>query len=220
MSSAAIATTAARFRAQRIVPVFYHVDRAVALHVLEICYQAGLTAFEYTNRGPEALENFRFLKAATGHLPHLCLGVGTIFSLDEAERFLAAGADFVVSPALVPELAELQSKHNCLWIPGCATVTEIVHARALGATVIKVYPADVLGPGFVRSVKAVLPDVFLMPTGGIPADAQALEAWFAAGAGCVGLGSQLFQKELLQPSHHHQLKQKLHALVQGSTILS
>lgn len=218
MSSATITPLIARFRAQCVIPVFYHVDRVVSLSVIEACYEAGLTAFEYTNRGAGAFDNFQFLKSATQHLPDLKLGIGTILDLREAERFLKAGADFIVSPALVPEMAVIQRVHSRMWIPGCATVSEIAHAQELGATLIKLYPADLLGPGFLRSVKAVLPEVLLMPTGGILADRLEIERWVQAGAACVGLGSQLFQSALIQPDKKHDLVIKIRSLMNEGRV--
>lgn len=201
-----------RFRAQRLIPVFYHADVERSVSILTACYRAGLTVFEYTNRGPYALVNFRLLKAATPTLPKLRLGIGTIFSLRDAEAFVDAGADFIVSPALIPEMAEVQQNYNIPWIPGCATVSEVAQAQALGARLIKIYPADQLGPAFIRSLKTVLPDVWLMPTGGIAADTVELDRWFRAGAACVGLGSQLFSSELIAPANENQLFQKLQEL--------
>lgn len=203
----------ARFQAQRLIPVFYHPDVALTRSVIESCYEAGLTVFEYTRRGPDTLQNFHMLKAETRHLPGLVLGMGTLFSLRDARDFLAAGADFVVSPALVPEMAAIQQKEKTLWIPGCATVTEIATAQTLGARLVKVYPAHQLGTPFLQAVKSVLPDVDLMPTGGIPSDREGIGSWFRAGASCVGLGATLFTSEFIQPANQVQSIQHLKSLV-------
>lgn len=202
----------ARFQAQRLIPVFYHADVALTRSVIETCYQAGLTVFEYTRRGPDTLHHFHMLKAETRQLPGLVLGIGTLFSLRDAMDYLAAGADFIVSPALVPEMAIIQQKEKKLWIPGCATVTEIATARTLGARLIKVYPAHQLGTPFLQAVRAVLPDVELMPTGGIPSDREGIGSWFRAGATCVGLGATLFTSEFIQPANQLQSIQYLKSL--------
>jgi 2-dehydro-3-deoxyphosphogluconate aldolase/(4S)-4-hydroxy-2-oxoglutarate aldolase len=132
------------------------------------------------------------------HYPELMLGIGTIMDAATTKKFLDAGADFIISPILKPEMAVVCQEHNKHWIPGCATLTEIVTARDLGAEVIKVFPGSVLGPGFVSAITPVVPGLNLMITGGVEPTQENLSAWFKAGAMCVGLGSQLFTKEILE----------------------
>jgi 2-dehydro-3-deoxyphosphogluconate aldolase/(4S)-4-hydroxy-2-oxoglutarate aldolase len=95
-------------------------------------------------------------------------------------------------------MAEVCKKHDVPWIPGCATLTEIVTAKEHGAAVIKIFPGSVLGPGFVSSVLPVIPGYQLMPTGGVEPTKENLSAWFKAGVMCVGMGSQLFKKEIME----------------------
>lgn len=181
-----------------IVPVFYHDDAETCLSVLKACHQAGLTVFEFTNRGEHALKNFEVLQnyVAT-QAPDLLLGIGTILTLRDADAFLLQRARFVVSPALVHSMSEIQTNAYTPWIPGCGTVTEVVKAKELGARLIKIFPGNVLGPDFASAVRAILPEVKLMPTGGVEPTINNLTAWFDAGVVAVGMGSQLFTKDLL-----------------------
>jgi 2-dehydro-3-deoxyphosphogluconate aldolase/(4S)-4-hydroxy-2-oxoglutarate aldolase len=99
-----------------------------------------------------------------------------------------------------------------LWIPGCGTLTEIVTAREAGAQLIKVFPGSVLGPKFVSAVLAVVPDLKLMPTGGVAPTAENLKAWFDAGVYCVGVGSQLVTGEIVEGKQWHELENRVSQL--------
>lgn len=135
------------------------------------------------------------------------LGIGTIMDGATTKKFLDAGADFIISPILKLEMAEVCKKYEALWIPGCATLTEIVTAKDHGAEIIKLFPASVLGPGFVSSIMPVLPGLQLMITGGVEPNEKNLTQWFKAGATCVGMGSQLFTKEILMQKDWSLLQQ-------------
>ena len=176
-----------------LVPVFYHADAQLVQRLLQACYAGGLRAFEYTNRGPQALAVFRELRAYTRqHLPAMLLGIGTVFTAQEAEEFIAAGADFVVQPCATAEVAEVCRRHQVAWLPGAMTVREVYEATQLGAALVKVFPGNVVGPGFVRALRGPLPHVKVMVTGGVEPTEASLREWFGAGAAAVGLGSQLF----------------------------
>ena len=96
-----------------------------------------------------------------------------------------------------------------LWIPGCGSVTEVQRAYSLGAEIIKVFPGSVLGPAFVKSVKDVLPQTRLMPTGGVTPEKENLKAWFQAGVSCVGMGSQLITKDILANGDYAILRERV-----------
>jgi len=192
-----------------LVPVFNHVDVTTAEKVLEASYRGGVRVFEFTNRGTNALEVFTELAKQAKNYPHLSLGIGTIFNASEAKAFVDAGADFVVSPAFIPEVAHFCNAQSILWIPGCGTVTEIYHALDSGAKVIKAFPGNVLGPGFVKAVKAVYPKVPIMPTGGVKPLEENLLEWFNAGVHCVGMGSQLFDKKMIANGSFDELTDQL-----------
>lgn len=181
-----------------MIPVFYHPDVTVAKGVIDAAYKGGVRIFEFTNRGGNAFDVFRQLLVHIEQYPDLILGIGTIMDSATAEKFIDAGAHFIVSPILNTDMAETCRKHEIMWVPGCATLTEIVTGKNHGAEVIKIFPGSVLGPGFVSAVMPVVPGLQLMPTGGVEPTEQNLGAWFKAGVICVGMGSQLFTKEIME----------------------
>ncbi len=169
----------------RLVPVFYHPDAQWCTLVFQTCYQQGIRVFEFTNRGENALETFAQLgklQAATG--ADMLLGAGTIFSKKEAADFMAAGAAFIVSPCFVSEVAAVCNERGIPYLPGCMTVKEIFDASRQGCGMVKVFPASVAGTAFVKAVKAVLPHIKLMATGGI--SEKNMGEWLAAGTDAVG----------------------------------
>lgn len=182
-------------RSSGMIPVFYHADIEVAKNVLDACYRGGVRVFEFTNRGGNAFDVFKALLRHVEQYPDLLLGIGTIMDGATAKKFIDAGAHFIVSPILKAEMASVCQAHNKLWIPGCATLTEIVTAKDLGAQVIKLFPGSVLGPDFVSAVMPVVPGLQLMPTGGVEPTEESLSAWFKAGVVCVGMGSKLMVKK-------------------------
>src|SRR5690606_20007557 len=132
---------------QGLLPLFFYENPEVSLEVVKTLYQAGIRTLEYTNRGPAALENFRFLKKELTELyPDLHLGIGTIKTTDQAEAFIEAGADYIVCPIVNPAVGGLTHEAGLLWIPGCFTPTEIHTAQQHQAALIKIFPANVLGP--------------------------------------------------------------------------
>jgi 2-dehydro-3-deoxyphosphogluconate aldolase / (4S)-4-hydroxy-2-oxoglutarate aldolase len=181
-------------RASGMIPVFYHADVEVAKSVLDACYRGGVRVFEFTNRGGNAYDVFKALLKHVEQYDDLMLGIGTVMNAETTRKFIDAGTHFIVSPILKAEMAIVCNEHGKLWIPGCATLTEIVTAKELGAQVIKLFPGSVLGPGFVAAVLPVVPDLQLMPTGGVEPTEQSLSEWFKAGVVCVGMGSKLMLK--------------------------
>ncbi|WP_375437804.1 bifunctional 4-hydroxy-2-oxoglutarate aldolase/2-dehydro-3-deoxy-phosphogluconate aldolase [uncultured Hymenobacter sp.] len=177
-----------------IVPVFYHADVTYAKRIVQACYAGGLRVFEFTNRGEKAFEVFSELVAFVhDNCPDMLLGIGTIYEADDAERFIAAGADFVVQPCLTAEVAAVCHAHNVLWLPGTMTVSEVYQANKLGAAIVKIFPGNVVGPGFIKSLRGPMPKVPLMVTGGVEPTEESLQEWFQAGVNVVGMGSQLFK---------------------------
>jgi 2-dehydro-3-deoxyphosphogluconate aldolase/(4S)-4-hydroxy-2-oxoglutarate aldolase len=178
--------------------LFTHDNAQEAQDVVEAAYRGGIRTFEFTNRRANSFEIFSHLVGQRKKFPDLMLGIGTVMDGATTKKFIDAGADFIISPILKLEMADVCREHNIAWIPGCATLTEIVTAKEHGAAVIKVFPGSVLGPGFVSSILPVVPDLKLMITGGVEPTKENLTAWFKAGAMCVGMGSQLFTKDILQ----------------------
>lgn len=196
-------------QATGLVPVFNHEEVEVAKKVLDACYKAGVRVFEFTDRSSNSISVFEELVKYAARFEDLVLGVGTVFSSKKAGKFIDLGAEFVVSPAMIPELGSFCIEENILWIPGCGTVTEIFIAKETGAEMVKIFPGNVLGPGFVRSAKAVFPDLAFMPTGGVAPTEDNLKAWFNAGVSCVGMGSKLISKEVLSKNDFTALENKV-----------
>ncbi len=194
MSRFSAADAVARTLQAPLVPVFYHADAAHARDVVRACYAGGVRVFEFTNRGANAFNVFEELvKLARHECPELVLGIGTIFTAAEAERFIAAGADFVVQPITTAEVAAACRAHGVAWVPGALTPNEIYAAQQLGAKLVKIFPGNLGGPGYIKALRGPLPDVPLMVTGGVEPTTASLGEWFGAGVNAVGIGSQLFQ---------------------------
>jgi len=204
---------------QGTLPLFFYKDAEVSLEITRTIYKAGVRVFEYTNRGPEALENFKLLrKLADEEMPDLELGIGTIKSVKEAEDFLAAGADFVVSPIVNPKVGQLLHASGLLWVPGCMTPTEIYLAQQNQATLIKLFPANILGEAFLSSIKELFPGQLFIPTGGVELTKENISGWFKAGVSAVGLGSKLISKKVMEGKLYDELFtaiKEAHELVQS-----
>lgn len=179
-----------------MVPVFYHKDLDTAKAVVKACYAGGVRAFEFTNRGDFAHEVFGpLVKWAAEECPDLALGVGSIVDPATAALYMQLGACFVVGPLFNPEVARVCNRRQVPYTPGCGSISEIGFAQEAGCELCKVFPGDVLGPKFVKGLLAPMPWSKLMVTGGVEPTADNLNAWFAAGAFCVGMGSKLFSKD-------------------------
>ena len=153
---------------QGMLPLFFYEDAEVSLQVVRTLYKAGVRVMEYTNRAKEAFENFKILKAAVDNeMPDFYFGAGTIKTKEDAIRYTEAGADLIVAPTVNPEVGKVVNDLGGLWIPGCMTPTEIHLAQENGAALIKIFPANVLGPGFVSAVSDVFRGQLFMPTGGV-----------------------------------------------------
>ena len=197
-----------------VVPLFTHDDPVDAQQVLDAAYRAGIRVFEFTNRRKNSFEVFQYLLRYADKHPDLMLGIGTIMDAETTEKFIEAGAHFIISPILKVEMAEVCHRYDRLWIPGCATLTEIVTARDHGAEIIKVFPGSVLGSGFISSVMPVVPELQLMITGGVEPTEKNLSDWFSAGAFCVGMGSQLFTKEIMAKKDWTSLEERIRNILQ------
>jgi 2-dehydro-3-deoxyphosphogluconate aldolase/(4S)-4-hydroxy-2-oxoglutarate aldolase len=193
-----------------MVPVFYHQDTEVCKQIIKACYEGGVRVFEFTNRGDFAHEVFRELsKWAANETPLLILGVGSVIDSATAALYIQLGSNFIVSPLIDDETARFCNRRKIAWSPGCGSVTEINRAHELGAEVVKVFPgSSVGGPDFVSAVKGPMPWASIMPTGGVSPDEANLKGWFKAGVHCVGMGSQLFPKELIESGNYKAITDK------------
>lgn len=192
-----------------IVPVFYDKDVQTAKQVLKACYDGGIRAFEFTNRGDFAHEVFAELnKFAAAECPEMIVGVGSIVDAATAALYIQLGAAFVVGPLFNPEISKVCNRRLIPYIPGCGSVSEIGAAQESGCDVCKVFPAaNVGGASFVKNVKAPMPWSLLMVTGGVEPTQENLSAWFSAGVACVGMGSNLFPKEDIKSANWAKISQ-------------
>jgi 2-dehydro-3-deoxyphosphogluconate aldolase/(4S)-4-hydroxy-2-oxoglutarate aldolase len=159
-----------------------------ATRVAEACWEAGVTALEVTFTVPGAASVIESLAKRFGQ-DQMLIGAGTVLDPETTRIALLSGAQFIVSPSLNPETARMCNRYQISYMPGAATLREIVEAMECGADIIKVFPGETLGPGFVKAVLAPLPQAPLMPTGGCSVDNVA--DWIKAGAVAVGVGGSL-----------------------------
>lgn len=191
-----------------LVPVFYNSGEETAKAVLKACYDGGIRVFEFTNRGDFAQEIFvKLVKYAETELPGMIIGAGSVIDAPTAALFLQSGANFIVGPLFNSEVATI-CNHRCVpYIPGCGSVTEIGTAQAAGCDVVKVFPGDVLGPSFIKGVRGPMPWTQVLVTGGVKPEFDNLKAWFKAGATCVGMGSNLFPKDLVKAGEWEEISE-------------
>jgi 2-dehydro-3-deoxyphosphogluconate aldolase/(4S)-4-hydroxy-2-oxoglutarate aldolase len=182
-----------------MVPVFYHADAEVAKQVVKACYEGGVRAFEFTNRGDFAQEVFAQLSRYVAvECPGLILGIGSIVDAPAAVLYIQTGANFVVGPSFNPEVARVCNRRLIPYTPGCGSATEIGFAQEAGCDLCKIFPAgSVGGPSFVSNLKAPMPWSLIMATGAVEPSEENLSAWFRAGVTCVGMGSKLFPEEAI-----------------------
>jgi 2-dehydro-3-deoxyphosphogluconate aldolase/(4S)-4-hydroxy-2-oxoglutarate aldolase len=191
---------------QGMLPLFFYEDPDVSLQVVRTLYKAGVRVMEYTNRAKEAYENFQILKAAQEReMPDMYFGAGTIKTKEDAIKYVNAGADFIVAPTVNPDVAEIVNQHDGLWIPGCMTPTEISLAQQYDAALIKIFPANVLGPSYIKAVSDVFRGQLFMPTGGVELNTDNISGWFKAGVSAVGMGSKLITGKILRNKLYDQL---------------
>ena len=193
-----------------MVPLFYHSDIEIGKKVLKACYDGGARLMEFTARGDFAFEVFSELnKYAMKELPGMMMGVGSITDAAAASMYMQMGASFVVTPSLREDIAIVCNRRKVLWSPGCGSLTEINKAEELGCELIKLFPGSTYGPGFVKAIKGPQPWTSIMPTGGVSTEEANLRAWFDAGVTCVGMGSKLISKEVLEQKDFEGLEKKV-----------
>ncbi len=183
---------------QGLLPLYYNADKNTSIDLMRTLYKGGIRIFEYTNRGENALENFKeLIKIRNAEMMDLSVGIGTIKSLADAESFYPY-ADFFVAPIVNCRVAEFANENKMLWIPGCMTPTEIHLAQECQAIIIKLFPANILGVNFLQSIKDLFSHQLFIPTGGVEIEEKNLQAWFDAGVCAVGMGSKLLQQKWIE----------------------
>ena len=191
---------------QGILPLYFNKDEETSVELLRSLYSAGIRAVEYTNRGEAALNNFKAMRKVVDlELGGMYLGIGTIKDGKMAQTFIDAGADYIICPGLVESVAEVADRHDILWVPGCMTPSEIIKAETLGAKMVKLFPGNILGPGFMSAIKELFPNLLFMPTGGVELDKANIEAWFKSGVCAVGMGSKLVSKDVMENKKYAEL---------------
>lgn len=186
----------AKIAAAPMVPVFYHKDADVAKKVVKACYDGGVRAFEFTNRGDFAQEVFAELsKFVSTECPEMALGIGSVVDAPTAAMYIQMGANFVVGPIFNPDVAIVCNRRCVTYCPGCLTPSEIGKAQEVGCDFTKVFPGDVVGPNLVKGLMAPMPWSKIMVTGGVAPEEANLTSWFKAGVFCVGMGSKLFPSD-------------------------
>ena len=192
---------------QGMLPLYFNADETVSVEILRAIFRAGIKAVEYTNRGEAALSNFKKLvEIRNAEMSGMLLGVGTIKNLEQAEAYIAAGADFMVSPGYVKEVADKANSINMFYAPGCMTPSEIIAAENNGIQFIKLFPGNMLGPDFLSSIKEIFPKLLFMPTGGVDTTRENIEGWFKAGVCAVGMGSKLISKKLMEAKDYQTIE--------------
>jgi 2-dehydro-3-deoxyphosphogluconate aldolase/(4S)-4-hydroxy-2-oxoglutarate aldolase len=179
-------------------------DRAV-----EAAVAGGLKTLEITLNLPEACEQIARIKKRFGE--EISLGAGTVLDVVAAEEAISAGAEFIVTPAMLPEVIACCQNRSVAVFPGAVTPTEILAAHRAGAEMVKVFPAGRLGPAYIKSLKGPLPEIRLMPTGGI--GLGEIVDFLEAGADAVGIGGDLFNREWLSSGDWAAIEQTAQAYV-------
>ncbi|HUR54675.1 MAG TPA: bifunctional 4-hydroxy-2-oxoglutarate aldolase/2-dehydro-3-deoxy-phosphogluconate aldolase [Gemmataceae bacterium] len=170
-----------------IVAVVRFADPGPLVEVVKALAAGGVTVAEVTFTVPNALDVIREAKRQLGD--RVLLGAGTVLDTETCRAALLAGAEFIVSPSLNLDVIKMCRRYDKLVMPGAFTPTEVVTAWEAGADVVKVFPADVVGPAFFKALRGPLPQVKLMPTGGV--DLNTAGEFLKAGAVCLGVGGQL-----------------------------
>lgn len=182
-----------------LVPLFFHQDPDLGKAVLKACYDGGARLLEFTSRGDFAHKVFdQINQYALKELPGMMLGVGSVTDAASASLYMQLGANFVVTPVLREDIAIVCNRRKVLWSPGCGSATEIAKAEELGCEIVKLFPGDIYGPAFVKAIKGPSPWTKIMPTGGVSPSEENLRGWFQAGVTCVGMGSKLISKAILE----------------------
>lgn len=201
----------ARIERSGLVAIVRLDSGAPLVEVAEALAAGGIDAIEFTVTTPGAL---RAVEDTTGRLGSRALvGVGTVLDTETARAALQAGASFIVTPTLVVDVIGMCRRYGVPIFPGAMTPTEILTAWQAGADIVKVFPASALGPDYLRQVRAPLPQVKLMPTGGL--SAQNVAEYVRAGAAAVGVGGRLVDRQAVADRRFDLLTQRAHELVQA-----
>ena len=193
-----------------LVPVFYNGDVEIAKGVVKACSDGGARVIEFTNRGDRACDIFNELSRwCDVELQDVILGAGTIIDPSTAAQYMNASANFIVGPSFSPDVARVCNRRRVPYIPGCQTPTEISAAEEMGADIVKLFPASVLTPKFVKAVMGPSPRTQLMPSGGVQADQGDVTRWIEAGAVALNIGSELIRRDLMEDHRFEAIRENV-----------
>ena len=185
-----------------IVAVVRSPDSQQLVEVVRALADGGVTVAEITMTVPGALDVLRQVKQTLGD--RVLLGAGTVLDTETARAVLLAGAEFIVSPTVNIDVIRLCQRYDKLVMPGAFTPTEILHAWEAGADIVKVFPAEVVGPAYFKALRGPLPQIRLMPTGGV--DLTTASTFLGAGACCLGIGSQLVEPKAIAQKNFDRIR--------------
>src|SRR5947207_11449374 len=185
-----------------IVAVVRSPDSQQLVEVCRALAEGGVTVVEITMTVPNALDVVRQVRQAVGD--RLLLGAGTILDPETARAALLAGAEYLVAPTVNVDVIRLCQRYDKLVMPGAFTPTEILTAWEAGADIVKVFPADVVGPAFFKAIRGPLPQIRVMPTGGV--DLKTASSFLQAGACCLGVGGQLVDPEAIKQKNFDKIR--------------
>jgi len=205
-----------RIKQDGFVPLFTHTNEDICKNVLKASYNAGIRLFEFTNRNTNSFDLFIAMrKFCNDYLPEMILGIGTIKNAQQAEQFIHAGADFLISPLIREDIHTITKKHDKLWMPGCATASEIGMAEHWGIEMVKIFPARQLGgPAYIKAMKAIFPAIQFVATGGVESNEEDIKSWFSAGVAAIGIGSQLFPTDWLVKQQYELVTDHIKKIIQ------
>ncbi|HZF40576.1 MAG TPA: bifunctional 4-hydroxy-2-oxoglutarate aldolase/2-dehydro-3-deoxy-phosphogluconate aldolase [Blastocatellia bacterium] len=172
--------------------------------VVDALVECGITAVETTLNSPGAFDSINRLAARFGS--RIAVGAGTVLRPEEVERAAGAGAGFIVSPNLSARVIEITKRLGLVSLPGCFTPSEILEALGAGADAVKLFPAQCLGPDFIKAMRGPLPNVRMIPTGGVTP--EAVRGYIDAGAWALGVGSELIGKDFVNDGGFESLRRR------------
>jgi len=186
-----------------IVAVIRSADSRRLVEVARALADGGISVVEITMSVPNALEVLGSVRSALGE--RVLLGAGTVLDPETACAVLLAGAEFIVAPTVNPDVIRLCRRYDRLVMPGAFTPTEILSAWEAGADIVKVFPAEIVGPAFFRAMRGPLPQIRMMPTGGV--DLATAAEFLKAGACCLGVGSQLIEAKAVADGNFDRIRE-------------
>ena len=189
-----------------LVPLFYNSDINICKKIIDSCYSGGSRIIEYTSRGDNAHVIFeKLIDHVNNNCPGLILGVGSLTNSAETSYFIQIGANFIVTPVLRKDIAYLCNRKKIFWSAGCGSLNEICKAEELGCEIVKLFPGQVYGAEFIKAIKGPQPWTNIMPTGGVLNDKINITSWINSGAICIGMGSKLITKDIVESENYEKL---------------